>query len=174
MSLRDELYRRFREFLDADSLIADPESQRPFECDGLPLHRELPDGDYLVVVITDAADSVGEVDELDNRASAPISVTAPPLPDLDLVMVTASATAHPGQPFTVQWTVSNHGQVSAGADWADRVYLSNDGTLSGATLLDTVPGPGVLEAGGQYDAELTVNAPSLADGDYHVFVVHPG
>jgi len=65
MSLQQELHRRFSEFLDADSLIADTESQKPYECDGLPLFRELP----LLVALPETVEQVCEImricDELD-------------------------------------------------------------------------------------------------------------
>jgi glycolate oxidase len=68
MPLRDELDRRFREFLDAESLIADPESQRPFECDGLPLHRELP----LLVALPDTIDQVRRILQICDELRVPV------------------------------------------------------------------------------------------------------
>jgi glycolate oxidase len=68
MALRDELYRRFREFLDAESLITDPESQRPFECDGLPLYRELP----LLVALPDTIDQVRRILQICDELGVPV------------------------------------------------------------------------------------------------------
>ena len=68
MPLRDDLYRRFREFLPADALIADPETQRPFECDGLPLHRELP----LLVALPDTVEQVSRILEISDELGVPV------------------------------------------------------------------------------------------------------
>ncbi|MEZ5572444.1 MAG: FAD-linked oxidase C-terminal domain-containing protein [Halioglobus sp.] len=53
----EELLRRLRLCLHPDCIIVEPESQRPYECDGLPLYRELP----LVVVLPETAEQVQQV-----------------------------------------------------------------------------------------------------------------
>jgi glycolate oxidase len=68
MPLRDDLYRRFRDFLPAEALIADPESQRPFECDGLPLHRELP----LLVALPDTVEQVRRILKICDELGVPV------------------------------------------------------------------------------------------------------
>ncbi|KAA1194047.1 FAD-binding protein [Pseudohalioglobus sediminis] len=51
---RNALLARLREILPADGLIEDQESQRPFECDGLSLYRELP----IAVALPDTVEQI--------------------------------------------------------------------------------------------------------------------
>ncbi len=51
---RHALLSRLREILPADGLIEDQESQRPFECDGLSLYRELP----IAVALPDTVEQI--------------------------------------------------------------------------------------------------------------------
>ena len=119
-------------------------------------------GDYLIVVHTDAAGTRGRGRRTGQPSlSLPLTVTLPPLPDLELVSVTAPASAHPGRPLSIQWTVRNAGTVTAPPAWVDRVYLSADGTLNGATLIGSVTRTASLPVGGQYDAGLNLEPARL-------------
>jgi len=39
---KTELVRMFSDFIDSDYVIADAETQRPYECDGLSMYCEMP------------------------------------------------------------------------------------------------------------------------------------
>ncbi len=54
---RQKLLSRLRQILPADCLVSDRESQRPFECDGLALYRELP----LLVALPETTEQVQAV-----------------------------------------------------------------------------------------------------------------
>ena len=64
----DTLLRRLRGVLPADCIITDTESQRPFECDGLTLYRELP----LLVVLPDTAAQVQQVLRICHELAVPV------------------------------------------------------------------------------------------------------
>ena len=66
--LQSILRQRLNEVLPADSIIEDRESQRPFECDGLTLYRELP----LLVVLPRTADQVQGVLRICHDLSVPV------------------------------------------------------------------------------------------------------
>ena len=57
VSARDRIAGDLREFVAADAVLADEESLRPYECDGLSAYRRLP----LVVVLPDSVEQVQAV-----------------------------------------------------------------------------------------------------------------
>ncbi len=63
-----QLLARLRDILPAHCLIAAKESQRPFECDALPLYRELP----LVVALPETAAQAGHVLRLCHELDVPV------------------------------------------------------------------------------------------------------
>jgi glycolate oxidase len=65
---REELLRRLRLCLAPDSIIEQPEAQRPFECDGLSLYRELP----LVVVLPETVEQVQQVLQVCHALDVPV------------------------------------------------------------------------------------------------------
>ena len=77
-----------------------------------------------MLVQTDAANSLDETNEANNvTASASITVTIAPTPDLQCTDVMADADiTQPQQTLTVSWTVTNAGESQARATWSDRIY----------------------------------------------------
>lgn len=65
---RDGLIRRLRECLEDECIIEEPESQRPYECDGLPTYRELP----LVVVLPESVAQVQQVLRICHALGVPV------------------------------------------------------------------------------------------------------
>ena len=63
-----ELTHRLRQVLPPDCIIDAPESQRPFECDGLMLYRELP----LLVVLPASAGQVQDVLRICHQLNVPV------------------------------------------------------------------------------------------------------
>jgi glycolate oxidase len=63
-----ELTHRLRQVLPPDCVIETPESQRPFECDGLMLYRELP----LLVVLPATAGQVQDVLRICHQLDVPV------------------------------------------------------------------------------------------------------
>ncbi|HEY4634688.1 MAG TPA: CARDB domain-containing protein, partial [Candidatus Limnocylindrales bacterium] len=137
----------------------------------------LPDGiegDFHVFVVADATGAVFEHGLDDNntgRTVVPIAVTLTPAPDLVVNSVTAPAASQPGETVSVTWTASNVGPGSAPGGWVDRVFLSTDGTLTGATFLTSVARSADLASAGSYTQTAAVVLPIVADGGYRLVVV---
>ena len=94
------------------------------------------------------------------------------MPDLTANAIRGPPTAVVAHNITVEWTVENIGAADAPAgSWNDKLYLSADGTLNGATLLATVRYDGGLAAGAHVDRSAEVAVPAVPDGDYFIVVV---
>jgi glycolate oxidase len=90
MSLADDLYRRLLALLGADSIIRDTETMRAYECDGLPLLRELPG----LVVLPDTVEQVQGILQCCHELGVPVvprgagtGLSAGALPHPDGVLV---------------------------------------------------------------------------------------
>jgi hypothetical protein len=66
--------------------------------------------------------------------------------------------------------VENSGAGNAIGPWTDQVYLSADGSLTGATLLASVQHDGGMIPGASYKAFADVTLPRVADGAYRIVV----
>ncbi|MCC5669251.1 hypothetical protein LC653_36785 [Nostoc sp. CHAB 5784] len=140
----------------------------------LPMDVALADGSYYILVETDAFNDFIELNENNNIgvSSQTITLTLPPLPDLEVSNIIIPDKARSGESVDVSWTVNNTGNASAAKAWTDRVYLSFDGTLNGAILLDTLRHDTDLASGEQYTTPIKkVLLPTVADGDYRIVVV---
>jgi len=65
---RVELLRRLRQVLPSDSIVEEPESQRPFECDALMIYRELP----LLVILPATVAQVQDVLRICHQLNVPV------------------------------------------------------------------------------------------------------
>ncbi|MDM9385689.1 CARDB domain-containing protein [Chlorogloeopsis sp. ULAP01] len=86
-------------------------------------------GDRYLLFVGDSTNSQSETDETNNVWATQIAITAP-----DLVVSDAAApiVATQGETVSVSWTVTNSGDVIAGRDWYDSIYLSDDTTFDGS------------------------------------------
>ncbi|QDU76821.1 hypothetical protein Pan97_38780 [Bremerella volcania] len=132
------------------------------------------DGDYYVIVLTDAFNRVWEHgNENDNEnSSTSFEVQLTPPPDLQVTSVQAPTSAFSGQEVQVSWTVSNEGANATNhSRWRDRIYVSSDSTLSGDdVLLTTVTHDGVLAPGENYTATGFGDLPIGVSGDFFFLV----
>ncbi|MHC4994061.1 MAG: CARDB domain-containing protein, partial [Planctomycetota bacterium] len=133
------------------------------------------EGPYHVFVVTDLHNNVFEFNFEGNntgRTVAPIDVTRRPDPDLVVTALTIPTDGQPGQAIDIDYTVQNTGPGEARGPWVDRVYLSADGSLTGATLLATVTrDENIAGLVGNYDESVPITLPVVADGSYRVVVV---
>ena len=141
--------------------------------------RDLPAGDYYLIVFTDSGNRVYEfVNEVNNVgvSATPIQVLATPPNTIDLTIeeVEASSTGEAGGNISVRWRVTNDGADPAPAPWSDAVYLSNSPTFdrNQATRLAAFTYQNDLPAGETYERTETVRLPDcLPAGQYYIFVV---
>ena len=122
-------------------------------------------------------DSVGQVFEGafegNNTGStlSPTQIRITPAPDLAVQSVQGPTEAVSGAQVGVTWTVSNEGEAQARAPWTDRIYLSADGTLNGATEIGSLMRTEHLEAGASYTRSMNVTLPERPDGSFRLLVV---
>ncbi len=62
------LVEAFREFIDPQYVIADDETKRPFECDGLPMYRQMP----MLVVLPETVGQVQRVMRICHERGVPV------------------------------------------------------------------------------------------------------
>ncbi len=145
----------------------------------ITIPRDLPAGDYYLIVLTDSTNRVYEfANEVNNVgvSATPIQVLAVPPNTIDLIVeeVEASPTGEAGGNISVRWRVVNDGADPATAPWSDAVYLSDSPTFNRnrATRLATFTYPNDLPAGETYEHTEIVRLPDcLHAGQYYIFVV---
>ena len=96
-----------------------------------------PGGTYYLILKVDDYDYVFESNEFNNRASPVlITLTVPDLAPVSFVAASNIVVFYPPSPqsptVTVSWAVTNQGTGVASGYWYDRVYVSTNGTISGA------------------------------------------
>ncbi len=129
------------------------------------------EGDYWIIVVTDARDAMVEfLENDDNRlvSDVPVAVSLPPFPDLQVTELTGPVTAWPGQRVAVCWTVTNTGSGATEVPfWKDHLFLSSDQSIGGDWLLGRFDNPSSLGAGESYQQCPTVTIPGGALGCYY-------
>ena len=133
---------------------------------------ERADGDYHLIVWTDAGTVVYEHDrEANNRIASP-SAVAVVHPDLRVTGLTAPAETSSGDGIQVEWTVTNMGTGQTnGSTWRDAVYLSvNDVWDSADRLLAEWVRTEGLSVQGIYTAQRTVTVPDGVSGSLYLIV----
>ncbi|SPE55274.1 hypothetical protein SBV1_2120012 [Verrucomicrobia bacterium] len=110
-------------------------------------------------LIVDSATNLVEITRTNNTvfATNPIVITGA---DLAVEQISAPGSAQYGQSFSVSFAVTNVGGATAFAGWNDQVLLSaSSNSLSGATLLATLPGISPLAPGAGYTSTQVVTIP---------------
>jgi large repetitive protein len=131
-------------------------------------------GSRYLLFVSDRFNAQVESNENNNVTAVPLEITAP---DLVVSNATAPSNATLGETIPISWTVENQGEVTADADWNDRVYLSRDTTfdnsdtyLSGRYINAQTP----LTAGGNYSITQNVIIPSTTPGNHYLLFVADG
>lgn len=127
-------------------------------------------GQYFLIIRTDAANQVNEDIENNNFVARPINVTRPPKPDLVVESIVAPNTAFFDQTIQVQWTVKNTGGGATNAsDWRDYVYLSVDNVPEIEDPFKiSVANVSYLAAGEGYTATAEIRIPKGLVGQYKI------
>ena len=125
----------------------------------------LPDYSGLarLIVRTDALNQVDEGSDAaaNTVASSVFTVAAPARPDLAAAVLAAPSSAQAGDSVSITWRGTNVGTAPTTGSWSDRVYLSNDATLSADdVLLRTQPvSAGALAPEASYQRTASVQIP---------------
>ncbi|MEQ8959460.1 MAG: CARDB domain-containing protein, partial [Coleofasciculus sp. C2-GNP5-27] len=117
---------------------------------------------------------LGKTDNDDNTVIVPFNVLTP-----NLEVSATQVTDANGNPVTsvaadervsLSWTVLNSSTTAtAGANWWDRVYISQDTTLDSSDVLlvnQFITSPTPLAAGDDYTINLNATIPEIATGNY--------
>lgn len=139
--------------------------------------KQVPDGTYYVVVLTDVNNNVGESNhEGDNfAASEPIVVKYKiyPRPDLAVTKLISPSVGWSGNPIEVTWEVTNLGAAPVdGNGLVDWIMLSSDSIPNpdGAVHVDGEYPGGALQPGAKYSRSVSVNIPETESGRRYLFV----
>ncbi|HEX4085413.1 MAG TPA: CARDB domain-containing protein, partial [Chthoniobacteraceae bacterium] len=96
------------------------------------------------------------------------------VPDLSAGNVTAPLSVVSGQPITVNYTVTDNGELAATGNWTDSIYLSPGAVFNASTavLVGQVGNTNMnVGIGDYYQGTLTANAPGVTPGNYYVIVI---
>jgi subtilase family serine protease len=125
-------------------------------------------GNYYLLLYTDAATNVMEVNHSNNIVARPLTINSP---DLVATALTVGTNFSSQQPFSAVYTVSNASPVTAYAGWSDRLFLSPDGILetNNLPLGDVVP-INDLAPNTSYSQLVNSSIPAVPAGDYFVLL----
>jgi CARDB len=132
-------------------------------------------GDYSLFLISDALNSIGDVDRT-NNISAPAAITIT-RPNLTFESFTAPAILTRGSLFDVSWTVKNDLDTRANGSWQDYLYLSNDNILDSSDRLISLPTAALangLNGQSTYNINRTLKLEGVVDGTYYLIAKTDG
>jgi subtilase family serine protease len=131
-------------------------------------------GNRFLIVAVDSSSAQGETSDANNSLAVPIVIGAP---DLAVTAATLPGSFSPFETIQVAWTIKNQGDVVAGGDWHDLIYLSADAVFNfGDTLLASQPiaSQTPLEHGTTYEIQRALAMPDVAPGNYYLLIVTNG
>ena len=132
-------------------------------------------GNFYIHVVADPSDVMDERNETNNWgvSAAPMLISLPPLPDLQVANLQAPANAFSGEGLTIEWDVENAGTGPAEGQWQDWVYLSADDVLDATDqrLSSVYFTDDHLAAGETYEKAAVVGMPVDIFGTYYLIVM---
>lgn len=124
------------------------------------------DGNYYILVVSDADSATFDCQRTNNVRGKPITVTQSALPDLQMDTLLSPNTLTTGASYQIQFSVSNGGDhITHGDRWTDALYLNDEPTTEGAELLGSRIHNGQLDVNGQYTDSIAVTIPNTWIGD---------
>ena len=97
------------------------------------------EGVWRIRVETATGSSIFEINGNNEAVSSgTLTIVEAALPDLTVFDVLAPQNLIPGKSAVFSYTVSNAGLMAASAPWTERLYLSQNGSVSGGVLLHTL------------------------------------
>ena len=89
----------------------------------LPLLPGASAGAHVLTIEADLGNRVREANELNNTASASLTLGLPPLPDLAVAALRAPTSVLPGESLALTWTLTNRGAASVRGSWSESLEL---------------------------------------------------
>lgn len=130
-------------------------------------------GNYMLYVVTDAADAICEENENNNGTCIPVYVnTSNDRPaDLAVSNVSAPGRMKAGQPITIEYTISNEGEFTATGELSDAIYLSKDNQWdANDVMVGVVKGKVTINPGASITRSATGRIVNVTEGSYYVIV----
>ena len=132
---------------------------------------KIADGNYRIVVRSDADNAVAEGGREANNVAASGATLAIAHPDLIVTAVDVPVNATSGDQITIEWSVMNSGTGDALGSWTDSVYLSADEVIDGNDIrIADVVRNGPIAVNGSYTGQTTYRPPVSLQGSYHILV----
>lgn len=130
-------------------------------------------GNYVLFVVTDAADAIVEEDENNNSKGIPVFIngSADTPADLQIAGVTAPGIIKAGEDVTITYKIENVGEYPAAANLHDVIYLSKDNKWDiDDVMVGVVSGNVTIEPGNMVTRNATGRITNLPEGNYYVIV----
>jgi len=139
----------------------------------LPLSADMSAGQYYVITVVNADQTLAEATTSNNQAASPaIDISLPALPALAVSgLAPGTYQVVAGQSLNVSWTVTNNGTATANGPWNDEVFLASDAQGDNETLLGTFANGSALAPGASYTSNESVVLPTQAAGQGRLVVV---
>jgi len=130
-------------------------------------------GNYMLYVVTDAADAVYEENENNNGKCISVYVNTQNDRPADLVISNVSAPGRikAGQPVTIEYIISNEGEFTATGELNDAIYLSKDDQWDANDIMvGVVKGNATINPGSSITRSATGRIINVIEGNYYVIV----
>lgn len=130
-------------------------------------------GNFMLLVVSDATDAITEMDENNNVKSIPVYVngTADTPADLAIVNINAPSSIKAGAEVTISYQLSNIGEFTANGTLNDVIYLSKNRTWDkDDVMVGVVSGKVNINPGEQATRSVTGRITNVPEGDYYVIV----
>ena len=138
----------------------------------ISLPSSLSAGNYYVYVVIDADEQVFEYTSEDNNTLRSESALTVVKPDLAITQIVSENTLTACYPATFSYTLQNVGVgVIDNVSVTDKLYMSQNSNMNGATLLTTKTHALSLSAQQSISFNVSVEMPNLSEGVYYLFVV---
>lgn len=130
-------------------------------------------GNFMLFVVTDAADAITEGNENNNSLCIPVYVNSSADTPAELVIsnVNAPATIKAGEDVTISYSITNDGDFTAAGNLHDVIYLSKDENWDlNDEMVGVVSGNMTIEPGNTVTRTVTGRITNMPEGNYHVIV----
>lgn len=130
-------------------------------------------GNFMLFVVTDAADAITENDENNNSKCIPVYVNSSADTPAELVIsnVNAPANIKAGEDVTISYRITNDGEFTAAGNLHDVIYLSKDDKWDlNDEMVGVVSGNMTIEPGNTVTRSVTGRITNVPEGNYHVIV----
>lgn len=130
-------------------------------------------GNFMLFVVTDAADAITENDENNNSKCIPVYVNSSADTPAELVVsnVNAPASIKAGEDVTISYRITNDGEFTAAGNLHDVIYLSKDDKWDlDDEMVGVVSGNMTIEPGNPVTRSVTGRITNVPEGNYHVII----